>query len=332
MSGRIEVDLKTEHNIQLILSELPAFITAYYYSIAPSTTAKTCETYLKQIRGLLRFINSDTQHILPSDITDIVVGQYLKYIQVKQDGNKKQSTSFSYQKTVWSSINGLCIYLYNKKLLPDNPMINIKRPNYQDNVRHIELSLQDLRSILSAVDSGAGNKTAKAKQVQWKERDRLILLLFMETGMRCTALSEIDLQDIDFDRNILTIVDKRHTTHEYYISDQLKNAIAAWLQKRQTILSDNTNALFISSYRDRLTSKGIYNLIKQYSQEALGYSISPHKLRAAFCTILYNETHDIEFVREAVGHKSVNTTSRYIVKKENAKVKASQFFASKILE
>lgn len=332
MSGRINVDLKTEHNIQVILFDLPEFITSYYYSIAPSTTAKTCETYLKQIRGLLRFISADTKNIQPSEINDMVIGRYLKTIQVRQIGGKTEATSFSYQKTVWSSINGLCIYLYNKKMLSDNPMINIKRPVYQDNVKHIELSLNDLQAMLNAVNTGAGNNIAKVKQQQWKERDRLIILLFIETGMRCTALSEIDIQDIDFNNNSLTIVDKRYTTHTYYISDRLKDAIYIWLDKRNKILKDHNNdALFISSYRERLTSKGIYNLIQKYSLEALGYSISPHKLRAAFCTILYNETHDIEFVRDAVGHKSVNTTSRYIVKKENAKERASQFFASNLL-
>ena len=47
--------------------------------------------------------------------------------------------------------------------------------------------------------------------------------------------------------------------------------------------------------------------------EGLGYKISPHSLRTAFCTILYKKTGDIEFVRRAVGHSSIETTQRYIV-------------------
>lgn len=328
MLGKIEYNLKTENNIQLILNELPEFITMYYFSIASATTPKTCETYLKQIRNYLRSINPNTNHITIADINEYTVGRYMKSIQTKTVNGEIRATSFSYQKTVWSSLNGLFCYLEKQKLLVENPMNVIKRPIYKDSVKRINVSVDDINEMLIQVDCGAGSPKAKSTQLRWKERDKLIILLFASTGMRCTALSEINIQDIDFKLNTVQIVDKRNTYHSYYMSETLQVALNDWLKKRRELKIHNEDALFVSSFGGRLASKSIYNVIRKYSEEALGKAISPHKLRAAFCTILYEKTHDIEFVKDAVGHKSVNTTSRYIYKDASAKKQASDIMGN----
>lgn len=328
MLGRIEYNLKTEKNIQLILRELPDFVTTYYYSIASATTPKTCETYLKQIRGFVRTINKDISVITPLDINEYSVGRYMKKIQTKQTDHGLAATSFSYQKTVWSSLNGLCQYLVKKKMIENNPMDTIRRPAYKDNVKQINISIENINQIINIIEYGAGSEKAKNTQIRWRERDKLIVLLFISTGMRCAALSEINLSDIDFINNTLRIIDKRNTFHEYYMSEHLIKAINDWLLVREKIKVTNEDALLISSFGGRISPKSVYNIIQKYSQEALGKPISPHKLRAAFCTILYDKTHDIEFVKDAVGHKSVNTTSRYIYKNNSARKEASDIMGN----
>ena len=75
---------------------------------------------------------------------------------------------------------------------------------------------------------------------------------------------------------------------------------------------------------ERFNTRGITKLVYKVSEESLGYKISPHKLRAGFCSVLYSKTHDIEFVRRAVGHSSINTTQRYIKTNNNEREMASK--------
>ncbi|MEE3416989.1 MAG: site-specific integrase, partial [Prevotella sp.] len=56
--------------------------------------------------------------------------------------------------------------------------------------------------------------------------------------------------------------------------------------------------------------------------------LSPHKLRSGFCSIMYSKTHDIEFVRRAVGHSNVATTQRYIVTNKDEKKKSAEIMES----
>ncbi len=47
--------------------------------------------------------------------------------------------------------------------------------------------------------------------------------------------------------------------------------------------------------------------------------LSPHKIRAGVCTLLYETTGDIKFVADFIGHANVATTQRYIVNNGKAK-------------
>ena len=49
--------------------------------------------------------------------------------------------------------------------------------------------------------------------------------------------------------------------------------------------------------------------------------ISSHSFRVGFITQLWRDTNDIEFVRQAIGHAKIDTTSQYV---ENLSEKEKQ--------
>ena len=50
-------------------------------------------------------------------------------------------------------------------------------------------------------------------------------------------------------------------------------------------------------------------------------NLSSHSFRVGFITQLWRDTNDIEFVRQAISHSKIDTTSRYI---ENLSEKESK--------
>ena len=149
-------------------------------------------------------------------------------------------------------------------------------------------------------------------------------LLYMTTGMRRDALCQINITDIDFKRKEITVVDKGEKTHVYKLTDETLTAISEWLILRNNIKHDPTQAAFITYQGKRITGNSVYNMITDCSRAAFGTPVSPHKLRAGLCSILYEQTHDIEFVRRAIGHSKVTTTQRYIVTNGNEREVASK--------
>jgi len=320
MNGRLEHAIRIENNINNLLKTLPHYVTEYYYSILPSTEPRTCEDYIRKIKHFLLSMNNKEI----SDITDTDIGIYLKQIQTKNINDVITPTSFSYQKCVWTALNNFFTYLYSKNYIGTNPMLLIKRPKNEDDVSHLKLDMSDINKIIKNIQNGAGSKYACSRQKNWIERDLAIFKLFICTGMRNAALSEINLSDIDFENNTIKITDKRHKIHYYYIQPKLKEALLAWCVKREQMLDGDEDALFISMRKKRISEKAISNIVGKYAEETLGYQISPHKLRAVFCVTYYDESGgDIKSTMEAMGHQSVITTQRYINTKNNARESAS---------
>ena len=92
-------------------------------------------------------------------------------------------------------------------------------------------------------------------------------------------------------------------------------------------LEKKSDAFFIAITGERLGRTGVDNVVARYSEMALGYKLSPHKLRAGYVSILYNKTHDVEFVMKCVGHRQMSTTERYIVTDGDEKKKAAQLLS-----
>ena len=325
MNGRTENRIKTENSINAILSTLPRYVTNYYYSIASGLEPKACLEYVKKIKNFLSYVNSDVTSLKANKIAQIDVAKYMHSIEIKKNSDGTETeTSFAYRKMVHSVLNGFFEYLVNSGLTEENPMRQIRRPRGRNMVKRYRLTSENFQSILKQVDEGAGNTRATNRQKNWQSRDYAILVLLMCTGMRETALTEINLNDINWTDETITVIDKRYTTHVYHINNKMSDALKVWIFDREQMLDGKScDALFISNQRKRISADSVSDIVRKYTKDALGYSISPHKIRSAFCTILYDQTGDIEFVREAVGHRSAETTQRYIVKDGRTKEKSA---------
>lgn len=329
MDGRLEHKISNEKLIEKRLKELPECVSQYYFSRSSSKESKGSVEYIKKIRAFFRFLNEDTKSIDVSQITENDVSKYLHSIEqsVDKEGNVRETT-FAYRKQVHSILNSFFEYLRKRKLITENPMECIERPTTKDVVKRKRLDSFDIHFILESIEGGAGTDYAKNKSKPWLLRDKAIIVLLAMTGMRETALTEININDLDFYNNTIKIIDKRHKTHIYKMNDAIRNALTNWIEDRKEKLSgQEVDALFISNQKRRVSTSCVVQIVKKYSLEGLGYTISPHKLRAAFCTILYDETGDIEFVRRAVGHSSIETTQRYIVDDDSAKDEAASIMS-----
>lgn len=329
MQGRLENKIKNEKLIETILLDLPDTVSKYYYS-RPNKESKGNLEYLRKIRGFLKYIDEDTRNIDINKITENDVSKYLHSIEITIDknGNKKE-TSFAYRKQVYTILNSFFEYLRKKKMIKENPMDCIDRPDSVDLVERVKLNENDLRNIIQSVDLGAGTEEQKSRQQNWKERDKAILIMLMTTGMRETALTEINMEDIDFENNIVTVIDKRHKEHKYYIKNTAKQLLIEWINKREELLNgEKVEAVFLSNRKSRIDASSVALIVRKYSLEGIGKELSPHKLRAAFCTIMYEKSGDIEKVRDAVGHSDINTTKRYIVKDNKARLESADIMDS----
>ena len=326
MQGRIELEEKIKNTIENeMLPTLPNFIVEWYYSLkGTGLTMKSCKDYLYKASLFFKSTNLPIDCDI-ADITPVMITKYFSDIQYKTNSSgEKVRTSNSYRNTVWYALNSLFNYHVNVKHITNNYMsiVKPKKGASQDIIKRYELSADDFALMLS--DENIPGKTEALKV-----RNKAILTLLMTTGMRREALCQINIHDISEvdDKYVLTVLDKGEKEHTYKLSVSVLEALIDWLYIRKSY-AKNTDALFITSRGTRITSDAIYNLVENNTKLALGYSLSPHKIRAGYCTILYEQTKDIEFVCNSVGHSQLDTTKRYIHSKIDDKEKASNIMES----
>jgi len=321
MTGRLEGEIKIREATEKLLLDLPNYVEDWTRLLrASDCTEATIKNYTDKISKFLRYINTNAKDVTPDDITPDITIDYYTSLKTKIKNGKVCETSDSYKRTCWYALNSFLGFLAKRDKIKYNYITDIDKPKDNDLDRiketRIKLTEKDFHNILNAVNNGAGSHRARARQREWKERDMCILVLFMMTGMRNTAMSQINLEDINFEDRTLIVRDKGKRTHKYYIEDAAMKVLNNWLIKRKDILTKkkvDTNSLFISNRCERISAMSISDMVKKYSEAGMGVGISPHKIRAGFCSILYEKNPDLLFVSRAVGHADTKVTLRYIV-------------------
>lgn len=323
MNGRLEHELKLNKNVKKILNDMPQCVSDFYMSIQAVRSPNTCLNYVRKLHHFLDYI--DVEDISEIDADDIA--RYLEHIKYVKDGNGKiKKSSVAYTKLVCCTLNRFFDFLYRRGDIERNPMDNVNRPIRKDSIKRVFLSMDDLNGILGAVKYSYMPK-------EWHSRDYAILYLFMVTGMRKTALSEINLSDLNFETHNLTIIDKRDKEQVYQLNDDSIRVLRDWILDRDKILYNmgiKEDALFISKNGKRMDPQTIYCMVVKYAEKGIGKHVSPHKLRAAFASLYYKETKDIVATKNAVGHADIQTTSIYTVEENNSRKEATEFMSKNL--
>lgn len=194
-------------------------------------------------------------------------------------------------------------------ILKDNPAQNLETPKLNKRLPRY-LTLEDSQKLLTVSKTDDSNKN--------KERDYAIITLFLNCGLRLSELVSINVSDIHFDDNRLTVIGKGNKERAIYLNDSCVNAINSYLPTRpnnaKKDLKNSDKALFLSNYRQRISKRTVENVVSRELQKA-GLDTtkySTHKLRHTAATLMYKYGQvDIRALQELLGHQSISTTEIY---------------------
>ena len=300
MNGRTEHKIKTEKQIINQIESSTFELKGFYNYISSKYEHKTKQLYITYIINFLNYINKDIKDITAEDIN-----AYLNHLMYKTKNNEVEETSGTYRGTVHSALKLYFQFLTEMNQISNNPILYVPRPKSKKDslIKRIYLNPLELQVIINNIKNDA-------KNILWKDRDLLILMIFLYTGIRCTALTEINMEDINTEEKTLLIIDKRNKKRIFEIDDEVVELYKK-VVKQNKKFHVATNALFLSNRHDRISSRTVSRIIEKYSNN-LDKHVTPHKLRRSYGTNLYKDTGDIYAVKNALGHEDIRTTQIYI--------------------
>ncbi len=141
-------------------------------------------------------------------------------------------------------------------------------------------------------------------------RDKLIVDMLYETGMRRSELVNLDTTDVDFSLMQVKVLGKRNKQRLIPIGHGLASMIGDYLAMRAPVAVGP--ALFVTLDGRRITAAQVYAVVhKALTSVIRSGKRSPHVLRHSFATVLLDNGADLESVKELLGHADLATTQIY---------------------
>lgn len=317
MSGRYEKEMAFENKTKLKLQNEPAVLTEYYYSLIGSGKSyATAYNYICYVLNFLKYTfkrNYSEDFYLEVKSTDI--NKYISSLRIKRSKGKSVRTSDSLKTIHWSALNSFFQFLV-PEYIDDNPVTNTQRPKMKDNPSVTYLTEEEIKNILNYVEENA--------QEKFKNRDLCLLKLGFTTGLRVSAIVNIDIDDIDFRHNQIKVTEKGDRDEYIMFGEQLKAQLKSWIKDRKRYFNNcESNALFISQKKTRLSTDMVGKLISKYAKNVTDKHVTPHVMRHSCATNLYEKTGDIYLCASQLNHKNVSTTQRYAEISKSRKMEAT---------
>ena len=311
-----------------ILKTLPAFAKDYFRAAEPTTSAKTRISYAYDIRVFFHFLMENNpvykdytiDQFTPQDLeqlSPVNIEEYQEYLKVYQNPEEKQITNT--EKGLarkMSALRSFYGYYFKHQIIEKNPTLFVDMPKLHEKAI-VRLDTDEVASLLDFVEHGGDELTGQKKVYyeKTKNRDLAIITLLLGTGIRVSECVGLDIQDVDFKNNGITVVRKGGNEMVIYFGEEVEHALKQYLyttREAATPLPGHENALFLSTQRRRMGVQAVENMVKKYARQVTpNKKITPHKLRSTYGTTLYKETGDIYLVADVLGHKDVNTTKKH---------------------
>lgn len=255
---------------------------------------KTIKQYILVAYQLCDLVHKELNMIT----TDDVVYFLAKYPYTK-DKEVSKCTMDSKRRYL-SSIFGL---LKKHKKISENPMDMVEQIKYCSKVKQ-PLNEYEIKQVLDAV-SYTKNSVVKA-------RNAAIIQLFLDTGVRVSELTGINMNDIDFNKKEIKVLGKGNKERIVLFSHESENKIKDYLSLRKDY--NYNSPLFVDiQNKHRLKASGVQSMMKKLRKPSGIERLHCHLIRASMASDLARQGIAIDIIAKYLGHSGLDVIQRYVI-------------------
>jgi integrase/recombinase XerC len=277
----------------------------------------TAHPIIQSFLEYLKFEKRYSKHTVISYETDLV--SFLDYIVTQYGETPLAQLSHIYIRSWLASLKdeGLTAKSINRK-------ISSLKSFFKYQLKAGVIKQTPMAKIVSPknekrLPSFVANKDIKAlfEQVEfpdtWQGKtDRLLMLLFYNTGMRLSEVINLKDSQVNSANHTLKILGKGNKERIVPVSSEILNEIKAYQKERSELINERPDILLITEKGKALSPRSVYTSVKKYlSLVTTIEKRSPHVLRHTFATHLTNNGADLNAVKELLGHSSLAATQVY---------------------
>lgn len=267
-----------------------------YLKLEKNLSDNTLNSYSNDITKFIKFLGE----IGIDDFDGVSTTHLSEFFERQKKTGLDNATTTRYI----SSIKGFFNYLSASNYIKSNPVdgiSSIKRSRKLPDV----LSFQEINSILESPN--VKNKLGL--------RDKALLELLYSSGLRCSEIINLKLNDIFFADEVIRVFGKGSKQRIVPMGSSAIHWLNEYLKSSRQLLQKRTKSegyVFLNNRGGKLSRMGLWKILAQHAKNAgIKKDVHPHTFRHSFATHLIEGGADLRAVQEMLGHSDISTTQIY---------------------
>lgn len=254
--------------------------------------------YARDLRSFLGWVATLELHD-PAHVNRLVIRRYVSSLAEQNYARRTIARKLSAIRRYfqWAHHRGMCTSDPTASVYP--PQIDGRLPR--------TLPVAEVDTILTGSRPGLSDDATHRRL-----RDDLVIEILYGSGVRVSELCNLDLTDVDLDRQRITVWGKGDKQRTVPLTDPAVAACRDYLAEGRAHFEpdgtgDADDALFFNFAGRRLQARDVRRILDRRAEQPT----HPHALRHTFATHLLDGGADLRSVQELLGHEGLATTQIY---------------------
>lgn len=203
-------------------------------------------------------------------------------------------------------------WLAEDGFLPANPAERIKLSKAKKPIIRI-FEADEVEQLQHACEPPAG-RNGTFMQKGLAARNRALLDLLLDTGIRRMEICALRLRDLDLKHETLYLQGKGQKERKVSLSPHVRHLLSTYLNKWRVEARSQDEPLFLADDGRPLTAAGVEMLFRTLKRRcpAIDKRISPHTCRHWFAVTFLRNSGSVFQLQELLGHEDLATVRIYV--------------------
>jgi integrase/recombinase XerD len=276
---------------------------ASHLHASPNTIASYRDTFRLTLRYAADRVRRQPTQLQVLDLDANLVGDFLTFLETKRgNGARSRNTRLSAIHSFFKYVAG------NEPQLLHHCQQVLAMPSKRHEKRTIDsLTRAEIEALIEAAD-----KTTRSGR-----RDRMLLMLALQTGLRVSELISLNCGDVALGTGAhVRCMGKGRKERSTPLRKDCVEALRVWLAERR---GADSEPLFISNRRDRLSRDAVERIVRKHVALTVqtcptlkDKRVTPHVLRHSAAMQLLQNGVDRTVITLWLGQESVESTQMYV--------------------
>lgn len=256
---------------------------------------RTLDVYAYQVASLADFLEDPEIE----EVSTMQIREWLVFLRDDYRSARGRRLSAKSVYNYWTAMRSFFGWAQRDGLLAGSPADAVRPPSFESPPPD-PYTQDEVRRVAEA-----------AMRVGWqayRNRNRAMVVMLVDTGLRSSELLGLKLRDVDFSRQRVWVVGKGNKGRHVPFG----NATRRWLFRYLSQRGQSPGPLFLTHRKGQMSQQGLDDLLGRLGEHAGVPLCNAHRFRHTFALNFLRNGGNMLALKQILGHTTFEMVERYV--------------------